>query len=554
MTENEIEMLLPSRDCPVGGGNTEAGSSTALLAVGRTESGTVVGPMVEALEGRHMAIVGETGMGKSALLVSLARQAAGAHGLVVFDPTGETVRSIGRELGHIDGDRVLVIDPVREPLAINAFEGITAAPEERFRAERRLNDIVLSLRRVRAGRYGKTPFWGPLIEEMVTRALRAAATLERPTLEDAHTLLATQGRAPRPSTPEGLAALRELAERIRERPSDAEGARRLLHEVVENPVLRRMLCARRPEMSTPEIVRPGRVVLLSGSAAGVGETISRYLLSVYLALVWSELLARGPTAKTFVFLDEAHLYANESLSEMLRLGRKQNVHVVLATQSSSAFSEDIEEAVWTNVADFVAFRGSPEEAREFSRIARSVLPDDILALPRGHAAVLIGKGNVVRWVRTARRPNGDEGPGSGEGVRVHRDHEPDPALRPPSSDLPDPEGGLVPPHPIAPPEVGEREGGHGSTPERVLAWIRERAGEPGGDLRIALSDLRRAVDPAGSAVREAGSRLRRTGALLAVERTAGGSVWVLSRERLVGPVLDTAGSSGEEDSRSPQPS
>ena len=93
-----------------------------------------------------------------------------------------------------------------------------------------------------------------------------------------------------------------------------------------------------------------------------------------------------------------------TVAEMLRLARRRNVHVVLATQTVGSLPEGVEEAVWTNVSDFVAFRGSPEEARELERATVGVSVEEILALPRGHAAVLLGKGNSVAWMRTAGRP------------------------------------------------------------------------------------------------------------------------------------------------------
>jgi len=494
-----------------------------------------VGPLLEEHQGRHVAVLGETGMGKSSLLIALARRALGSAGGVVMDPLGETVRSLRDELGPAEQERCLWVAPDAPEIALNALEGIGASEiDDPVRSERRLNDLVHALRRVRAGRYTESGYWGPRLEEMVTRALRAAAAFPGGTLVDAHTLLASSARLGRPVPLPASEAVRELADRIRDRPEDADGARRLLHEVVRSPILARLLCAPYPTVQTRDLVAPGRIVLISGDAARVGESTARYLLSVLLALVWSELLARSETPKTFVVLDEAQWFSHESLAEMLRLGRRKNVHVVLATQAVASLPETVREAVWTNASDFVAFRGSPEEAREFARAVPGISAEEILGLPRGEAAVLIGKGESVRWLRTIRRPQGraPAGPGSETG-----------------------RSGVPPPPVETPPHLAPSRST--STLDRIFAELRNDGAEtPGEDpLVVDLVEFRRRVDPLGEGIREAGGILSRSGALTRVERSEGGHRWVIDRSRLADVVSRRGGTSpGERVSRLPQPS
>ncbi len=424
VSEEELLALLPGPAAPGAGARAGDGLSGATLPVGRTASGRVVGPPIEHDQGRHLVVLGETGMGKSSLLVALSRRVSERHGLLLLDPLGETARALEEELDTAALGRTVRISPERSRVGVNALEGAGLGPEEDpVRAERRLNDLVFALRRVRAGRYAESGFWGPRLEEMLYRALRAAAAWPNGTLVDAHTLLATGARLHREVPPRASPALRELADRVRERPEDGEGARRLLNEVVRSPVLERMLCARDPDLAARDLVAPNRIVIVSGDAARIGESNARYLLSVYLALLWSELLARPSGSKVFVVLDEAQWFSHESLAEMLRLGRRANVHVVLATQALASLPPAVAQAVWTNVADFVAFRGSPEEARELGRMSRAVSPEAVVAMPRGHAVVLLGKGESVAWVRTTRLPS--HGPSHEPGAAPARHPLPD---------------------------------------------------------------------------------------------------------------------------------
>jgi hypothetical protein len=541
MSDIEVAVTLPSPDCPTSEViNRPTSPDDGLLPLGRTAAGLVVGPRIERDQGRHLAVLGETGMGKSSLLVALARRIGARSGLVLFDPLGETAHSIRQELPARAEGRVTWIDPAGS-VRLNALAGLSERPSggDAYR-ERRLNDLVCALRRVRSGRYAESGFWGPRLEEMLTRALSAASSLPGGTLVDAHTLLASGGRGFRTAPPEAMDDLRALGDRIRSRPEDAEGARRLLYEVSRSPVLVRMLCAQDPTLGASDLVTPGRIVLISGEAGTVGESTSRYLLSIYLALVWSELLARPNGAKTFVVLDEAQWFAHESLSEMLRLGRRRNVHVVLATQSIGSLPEAIRDAVWTNVSDFVAFRGAPAEAREFSRATNGLTAEALLSLPRGEAVALLGKGNSVHWIRSARRPprlDDELGPS------------PAPALSRGDNDSNDPSDSEPAPLtvPDSPVEV---------TPWDVLravARIVDRA-PTDGPVPISLTELRAHLDPAGEAVRAAGAILGRSRAICRNGRDASGSCWWIDPERFARVLAESGFDATKTDSSPPQPS
>jgi len=531
LSEEELARVLPCEDSEAGFTLGPAANAGAILPIGRTATGQVVGPPIEEDQGRHIAILGETGMGKSATLIAIARKATSLGGVVLLDPLGETAQSFVGELSPNDRlGRLIWVSPRMTAVGINALEGVGGEGGDPVLADRRLNDLVHALRRVRSGRYD-AKFWGPRLEEVLSRALGAAAGFPSGTLADAHTLLATGGRTRQVVPPGAQDAVRELADRVRERPEDAEGARRLLHEVVRSPVLRSMLCEPNPHLHVSELVAPGRIAVVSGDASLVGESTARYLLAVYLALIWSELLARPSRAKTFVLLDEAQWFSHDSLSEMLRLARRRNVHVVLATQTIGSLPEGVDDAVWTNVSDFVAFRGSPDEARELERATSGLALEEVLALPRGHAAVLLGKGNAVAWVRTAGRPPGI--------ASLERAPEGQPA----------PGAGSVV-------ERASPSARSAPTVEDVLDWIRTRGGSQptSPTLHVGLDELRRSVDPSGRAVREAGALLGRVGAIVTITRGEDGPAWTLDRSKTPSDSSAPNGRPRSEDAEAPQPS
>ncbi len=502
----EVLALFPEADLPLV--ESHAGSpAAARLPVGHTAGGVPIELPVEPDQGRHLVLVGETGMGKSSLQIALAVRVARSAPVVVLDPMGETAESIRSELQR-QGRAVRWIAPGAAGVGMNALAGVgRALQNDPVRAERELSALVHALRRVRGGRFTDRAFWGPRLEEMVGRALRAAASLPGGTLEDAHGMLcrAPDGRAVVPAA--ATRAWHDLAARVRERPDDAEGARRLLFEVVHDPTLRAMLSSRAPELSLPELVSGDRPTLVSGSATRVGESTARYLLSTYLALLWSELLSRPCRAKTFVFLDEAQWFAHEGVGEMLRLSRRLNVHLVVATQSLLSLPDDVAEVARTNVADWVLFRGAAADVRELARGVPSVRADALAALPRGEALVLLGKGERSHWVRTARLPQGLLGPTKPGPLGAADDR------REPAAAAPSPVGSL--------------------TVDGLIARLRSRAGPPplSGLVEVPLRTLR-AEGVTAERIRTLGGELGRRGAIVGRSGEPGDAAWLVDLRRL----------------------
>lgn len=408
MTEPEVMGLLPTLECTAAGASSRRSRLDGPIILGRTSVGAPLELRVDPREGRHLAVLGETGMGKSTLLAALARRAGTGHGVVMLDPVGDTGRALLSSLGPDARTRAVWVSPADSPVGLNALA--SGGPENQPADPRQISDIVQALRRVRSGRYAESTYWGPRIEEMVTRALLAAGSLPGGTLVDALELLEDPERHRPAIAGEAGAAWHQLTRRARERPEELDGARRLLYEIVGNPVLARLLCERHPRWSRQELMVEGRIVVVTGDVAAIGEGPARHLLAMYLALLWSEILARPHPTKTFVILDEAQWFGHEALSEILQIGRRFNVHLVVTTQALGSLSEGVREAIATNVADFVLFRGSPEDAREFGRIARSVSPEEVLSLRRGEAILLRGKGEHFDRLRTVAHSPSNNGP------------------------------------------------------------------------------------------------------------------------------------------------
>lgn len=491
------------------GAPPERSESPASLVLGRSGLGTIVRVPVPREEGRHLAILGQTGMGKSTALVRLALQAAREGAVVLFDPIGDTARSLLDHLPAAYADRSRWVDAARGTATFNALAPTTAVDRSPVQRQKARGDLADALRRVRLFRYPDTPFWGPRLEEVLGRALSAAGAYPDATLVHAERLLAGVGRRNLVGVPpEARPALEALDEYARNRPEEVDGARRLLGEVTGNETLRRLLCDPRPSCDAPALLRPGQLVVITGEAPTLGEGAARYFLGVMLALVWNELLARPGGSKTFLVLDEGQWYAHEAASEILRLGRRSNVHLWLATQSLASLTESVQEAVLTNVADFVVFRGSPEDAREFARWSAQVEADAFLSLGRGEAIALVGPARVPERIWLSPLPPGDP---RQRGRRAAADRPP-PGRDEGASRL----------------RARAGPGGEEVRPVDLLIVAAEAAG-PGATFEFPFARVRSVLDPTGSATRNLGAELQRAGALTDRRSGPAGDVWLIDR-------------------------
>ncbi len=128
VAESELTWVLPSPACPATGAAFRPSTARLdLLPLGRTAAGTVIGPRIEPGQGRHLAVLGETGMGKSSLLIAVGRRVVEESGLILFDPLGDTTRALREELSAATKARMTWIQS-GAAVGLNALEGIGGRP------------------------------------------------------------------------------------------------------------------------------------------------------------------------------------------------------------------------------------------------------------------------------------------------------------------------------------------------------------------------------------------------------------------------------------------
>ena len=498
------------------------------LVLGSDPLGTEVALPWNRAEGHHLLVAGETGMGKSTLLVRLAARVLGPDtALIVFDPLGDTVADLLESLDPSRLARALWISPGSSPVAQNALQ-FDFDPDPRaasLQRERLVGELVTAFRRVRAERYGETFYWGPRIEDLLTRIFLYLSYRKGTTLSDAVAILEDPRAAGTylSSEPSEERESRELLERLqRERPEDMEGARRVLSEVTLSPSLAEILASRNPRWDLSQALQPGNITLLSMDRAQIGGRGASYLGSLMLSLVWSRIVSRkGPRGKVVLLLDEIQEYANESLIEMLRLGRRYGLHVWAATQSVSGLPKEARDALLTNARDLVLFRGSPSDAR-FAREELGLPPEEsLLSLGKGEVVAFLGKAGSAVRVRTLPPQTSPRADPERPSPRRDQVRENSKAFWSRGQEA----------APKGPPETAPA-GARSPTEELLSVLKASLCSMPGEELTVSLAYIRELAQGDEVLVRELGRELSRQGVLVRSQREGGARVWVLSRHGL----------------------
>ncbi|MDE1819951.1 MAG: hypothetical protein KGI98_03745 [Euryarchaeota archaeon] len=320
VTPAELMLWLPPWDARrTPGLRSLPSTGTRDLHVGTDPAGERVGWSLTRGEGHHLTVAGETGMGKSTLLQRLAADAMGdgRTSLIVVDPLGETAQGVLHLLSPAARSRSVWVAPLRSPVGINALElptGLTGA-NARAERERRVSELVTALRRVRAERYGETFYWGPRIEDLLTRTFLVLSACPGSTLRDAHELLSEPDRwvGPLSSEDEGGKEALALWESIRrEGPEERQGALRIVQEVALSSAISRLLATRAPRWSLSRALEPGAVTFFDLERTAIGVRASSYLGAALLSLLWSFLLARKDRGKVLLILDEVQEFLVQS--------------------------------------------------------------------------------------------------------------------------------------------------------------------------------------------------------------------------------------------------
>ncbi len=333
----------------------------------------------------HMYLIGKTGVGKSTLLETLARQDFEAgRGFALVDPHGDLVEPLARRLQAVNPGRVLYLnaaDP-RQPYGYN--------PLRRVRADKiplAVSGMLETLKKI------WPDAWGVRMEHVLRNSLYALLERDGSSLPDILALYTDEEY--RKSVVRGIR--NDVVKRFwqdefehypaRLRAEACAPIQNKLGALLSYPTLRRILVEPQIDLRFRKLMDDGMILLVNVSKGRLGEESSLILGSLIVSTLGLAAFSRAEAEPDqrrpfFVYLDEFHNFTTLMLANMMSELRKYGVGLVLAHQYLNQLDPPIRHAVLGNAGTIVSFRVGPGDA---SLLASEFQPKfealDLLNLP-----------------------------------------------------------------------------------------------------------------------------------------------------------------------------
>ena len=366
-------------------------TSTHTLALGARASGEFV-TLGDDERRRHLYLIGQTGTGKSTLLLNLLAQdfEAGA-GVALLDPHGDLARAALHYIPKRRTNDLVYIDPadIEHPIGFNPLSRVPPdlAPI--------VADGIVS-----AFRHVWPDSWGPRLDYILTNAVRALLDVPGATLLLLPRLLIDE--------PYRVQLVRNhvhdpvvRAYWQNEYAGYSESFRREAIAPIQNkigkalmtPSLRNMLAQPRSTITPRRLMDEGAIVICNLSKGALGESTAHLLGALLVTSFSQAALSRADTPanerRTFhLYADEFQSFATESFSLILSEARKYALTLILAHQYLEQLPLSLRSAIFGNAGSLIACRAGASDA--------PILAEQI---GLGGAQALLDLRNYSAWAR-----------------------------------------------------------------------------------------------------------------------------------------------------------
>jgi hypothetical protein len=378
--------LMPSARIPRTGGRLWAYSTWPGM-----ETRALAQPVIGGLS--HSLICSPSGGGKSVLLASLvAQDLVAGRGCLVLDGKGDLAEEILRLVPDQRRGGVIVLDPAR-PGPVPGLRVFSGGDPELS------GDLVLGMfRSIFADS------WGVRSDKWLRAGLVTLAHDRSATLSDLPFLFSSDvfrrrltGRLQDPLLKATWAQFEAMSPEGRAQQLGSPLNK--VNELVGRRVVRSVLAQAEPKWDMREVLRSGRVVIVSLSPGRIGSPASRLLAALVINELFQGVQARALVPAEarrpfYVYVDEPKVFTDipVPLDSLFELARGLGVGLTLAAQSLTELPTELSQAALTNAATLVAFRQNHDDARLLARELPGMTPEELQALGRFEMAARIGLG------------------------------------------------------------------------------------------------------------------------------------------------------------------
>jgi len=322
---------------------------------------------------RHFYVIGQTGVGKTALIKNMIVQdiEQGA-GVCMIDPHGTDIHDVLSAIPPERMDDLIYFDPshMERAIGLNMLEFDPQHPEQKTFVVNELFSIFQKL-------YGGTPeSMGPMFEQYFRNS--TLLVLEDPasgsTLLDISRVMVDplyrKMKLSKAKNPVVIQFWTQIATKA--------GGEAALENIVPyitskfdvftaNDYMRPIIGQQKSAFNFREVMDTNKILLVNLSKGKLGEInanlIGMILVGKFLMAALSRVddMSKG-YSPFYLYIDEFHNITTNSIAAILSEARKYKLGLTIAHQFIAQLDENIRDAVFGNVGSIAAFRTGPEDA------------------------------------------------------------------------------------------------------------------------------------------------------------------------------------------------
>lgn len=298
----------------------------------------------------HTAVFGLVGSGKSSILKLLILQNIRRNqGFMIIDPHGELARDILSVIPASRHDDVVYINPASlyrfgRVVRINPLE--VENEDERYL-------VVMTFVNALYNLYKNS--WGPRLETILRNAANALVETRYNSLGNLSGMITDQDTRRMILEEVSSKNVRHFWSDIYEKQyaRDAgSAAYNKIDKILTTPAINAMFDTTKSSIRFADIIERNRMLIIDLST-GASDDVASFVGTILLNMLYVQAKKRldlrsGDVVRSrpfFVYVDEAHLFSNSTMSEMLRALRKFGVRMTIATQTANAYARSFADEI-----------------------------------------------------------------------------------------------------------------------------------------------------------------------------------------------------------------
>lgn len=340
--------------------------------------------------GKHIYVIGKTGMGKSTMLENMAIQdIQNGEGLAFIDPHGSTAEKL---LDFVPQERikdVVYFAPFDTdyPLGFNVMEDVGYD-----RRHLVVSGLMGAFRRI------WVDAWSARMEYILQNTMLALLEYPGSTLLDVNRMLTNKtfraAVVEKITDPIVKAFWTEEFANFTDRYT-AEATPAIQNKVGQftaNPLIRNIVGQATSSFDLRKIMDEKKIFIVNLSKGRMGETNASLLGSMLVVKIYLAAMSRADEPASvlnrlprfYFYVDEFQSMMNQAFADILSESRKYKLALTLANQYIEQMEEEVRDAVFGNVGTLICFRVGPFDAEVLETIfTPTFTPEDLVGLGIG---------------------------------------------------------------------------------------------------------------------------------------------------------------------------